>query len=909
MGWFWQDSAKTAKPSTSQTAPSQSTAQAPSQPPQDQNDTSSSPDVDPEVRRFLEDLMGELKGTGSSGSDQQPPPEPSPADPALGSSSPPPASQSSSSIPWSSWFSRSSTPADPSSGSTPNTHTDTPSRRADQQVEASSPPTEERLSPLAESLLPTTMDCEQAFNQAFYCQSLGGQWNNIYRYGNVRPCSENWDDFWFCMRVKGYAAGKVKDDMIREHYRKKHLAKYGSGKPNSEDVWKERKERLPPGTAFVEPAEAPTVSDAEYQSNLVDLLDGGAVIATSAGSTAGTREATRSTAGHAAGSATGTVELHHDGVGDSLKLLLLSLVLLLSCLLALVQPGDSLVNLGLELLLVGSIKLLVDLGVGEGVAQGVSVGLETVLGSDTLGLKLILLLELLGLSQHALDLLLGQAALVVGDDDLVGLAGTLLKGGDVHDTVGINIEGDLDLRNTTGCGGNAGKLELAEQVVVLGALTLTLVDLDEDTRLVVGEGREDLGLLGGNGGVARDELGHHTTSGLNTQRQRCDIQKQDLVGGLGAGVTRQDGGLDGGTVGNSLIGVDGLVGLLAVEVVRDQLLDTGDTGRTSDQDDLVDLRLVDLGVGQDTVNGLQGRAEEVLAELLETSTGDGGVEVNTLKQGVDLDGSLSGRGQSSLSTLASSAETTQSTRVGAQVLLEFPFEFVYKVVDETVVEVLTTQMSVTGGRLDLEDTLLDGQQGHIEGTTTQIEDEDVALALDLLVETVSDSGSGRLVDDTENVQASNETGVLGGLTLRVVEVGRNGDDSVVNGATQVCLSGLTHLGQDHRGDLLGGEVLGLALELDLNDRLTSLVDNLEGEVLHVGLNLRVDKLATNQPLRVEDGVVGVHSDLVLGGISDQTLGVGESDERGCCAVTLVVGDAGMIVVPKSIPTAGAIVKD
>lgn len=109
------------------------------------------------------------------------------------------------------------------------------------------------------------MDCEQAFNQAFYCQSLGGQWNNIYRYGSVRSCSENWDDFWFCMRVKGYQAGPVKDNMIREHYRKKHLAKYGDGKPNSEDVWRERRERVPPGSAFSEQVEAPTVSDAEYQ--------------------------------------------------------------------------------------------------------------------------------------------------------------------------------------------------------------------------------------------------------------------------------------------------------------------------------------------------------------------------------------------------------------------------------------------------------------------------------------------------------------------------------------------------------------------------------------------------------------------------------------------------------------------
>lgn len=83
----------------------------------------------------------------------------------------------------------------------------------------------------------------------------------------------------------------------------------------------------------------------------------------------------------------------------------------------------------------------------------------------------------------------------------------------------------------------------------------------------------------------------------------------------------------------------------------------------------MNLGLVDLGVGQDTVDGLQGGAEQVLAQLLETSTGDGGVEVNTLEQGVDLDGGLRGGGQSSLGPLASSAETTQSTSVGAEVLL------------------------------------------------------------------------------------------------------------------------------------------------------------------------------------------------------------------------------------------------
>jgi hypothetical protein len=217
-------------------------------------------------------------------------------------------------------------------------------------------------------------------------------------------------------------------------------------------------------------------------------------------------------------------------------------------------------------------------------------------------------------------------------------------------------------------------------------------------------------------------------------------------------------------------------------------------------------------------------------------------------------------------------------------------ELVNEVVDEAVVEVLTTQVSVTGSGLDLEDTLLDGKERHIEGTTTKIEDQDVALALDLLVKTVGNGSSGGLVDDTQDVEAGNETGILGSLTLAVVEVGGDSDNGVVDGGAKVALGRLAHLDEDHGGDLLGGEVLGLALELNLDDGLASLVNDLEGEVLHVGLDLSIGELATNEALGVEDGVGGVHGDLVLCRVADETLGIGEGDERGCCAVTLVVGD-------------------
>ncbi len=217
-------------------------------------------------------------------------------------------------------------------------------------------------------------------------------------------------------------------------------------------------------------------------------------------------------------------------------------------------------------------------------------------------------------------------------------------------------------------------------------------------------------------------------------------------------------------------------------------------------------------------------------------------------------------------------------------------EFVDEVVDQTIVKVFTTQMGITGGRLDFENALLDGQEGDIESPTTKVEDQDVALTFCLLVETVGDGSSSGLVDDTEDVEASNETGILGSLTLGVVEVGWDSDNSIVDGATKIGFSSFSHLGQDHGGDLFRCEVLVLTLELDRDNGLALLLDNLEREVLHVGLDLGIVEFPSDQTLSVEDCVCRVHGNLVLCSISNQSLCVGEGHEGGSGTIALIVGD-------------------
>ena len=95
----------------------------------------------------------------------------------------------------------------------------------------------------------------------------------------------------------------------------------------------------------------------------------------------------------------------------------------------------------------------------------------------------------------------------------------------------------------------------------------------------------------------------------------------------------------------------------------------------------------------------------------------------------------------------------------------FTLELGGKVVHQAIVKVFTTQVGITSSGLDFEDTLLNSQEGYIESTSAEIEDEDVTFAGNLLVETVGNGSGSWLVDDTEYVKSRNDTSILGGLSL------------------------------------------------------------------------------------------------------------------------------------------------
>ena len=264
-------------------------------------------------------------------------------------------------------------------------------------------------------------------------------------------------------------------------------------------------------------------------------------------------------------------------------------------------------------------------------------------------------------ADHLVDVLLGEHR-GRGDGDLLLLVGGLVLGRHIEDAVGVDVKGDLDLRHAARSRWNAIEPEGGQLFVVARHLALALEDHDVDRGLVLRCRREDLGMAGGDGRVAVDHLGRHAAQGLDPERERGDVQQQDILD-----LAAQDAGLDGGTDRDYLIGVDALVGLLAAEHGLDVLDDGRHAGHATDQDHLVDVGRLEAGIGQCLADRTLRLLDQVGDQVLELGPGQGHDQVLGARcVGADerqVDLGLGGAGQLDLRLLGGLLEALQRDAV------------------------------------------------------------------------------------------------------------------------------------------------------------------------------------------------------------------------------------------------------
>ena len=203
-----------------------------------------------------------------------------------------------------------------------------------------------------------------------------------------------------------------------------------------------------------------------------------------------------------------------------------------------------------------------------------------------------------------------------------------------------------------------------------------------------------LRLLGRNRGVAANHLGHHATEGLNAQGQRSDVQQQDVLN-----LTGQNTTLNRSADGDDFIGVDRLVGVLAGDALDQLVKHWRDAGGTTHHHDFIQFTGGELGVLERCSTGMAQRSISLEA----SSSNLARVRVRSRCLGPrepPMNGrliSFGGVGQPNLGLLSGFSETLQSLLVLTQVDALVGLERLRQVVDDHLVEVVTTEVGVTRG--------------------------------------------------------------------------------------------------------------------------------------------------------------------------------------------------------------------
>lgn len=152
--------------------------------------------------------------------------------------------------------------------------------------------------------------------------------------------------------------------------------------------------------------------------------------------------------------------------------------------------------------------------------------------------------------------------------------------------------------------------------------------------------------------------------------------------------------------------------------------------------------------------------QEVRGQLLELGARELLVQVQRALGGSrdvgQVDRGLRGGGQLDLRLLGGLAQTLERHLVLGEVHAVAVGELLHQVVDDALVPVVTTEVVVTVGGLDLDDAVADLEERHVEGAATEVEDEN---GLVVLVQAVGQGGGGRLVDDAQDVQTRDLAGL------------------------------------------------------------------------------------------------------------------------------------------------------
>ena len=183
---------------------------------------------------------------------------------------------------------------------------------------------------------------------------------------------------------------------------------------------------------------------------------------------------------------------------------------------------------------------------------------------------------------HTLNFVLIQCA-GRSNGDFLFFASAKVFSTNIYDTVGINVESNLDFRNTTRSCRNTAKFKATKSFIISSHLAFALQDVNINGRLIVGSSREYLFTRSRNGGITINYLREYSAQSFDTQRQWSYIKKQNVFY-----FASQNTCLDSSANCDAFIRVNATMWFFAKDLLN-SILNRRNTGRTANQDNFFNI--------------------------------------------------------------------------------------------------------------------------------------------------------------------------------------------------------------------------------------------------------------------------------------------------------------------------------
>jgi len=415
-------------------------------------------------------------------------------------------------------------------------------------------------------------------------------------------------------------------------------------------------------------------------------------------------------------------------------------------------------------------------------------------------------------------------------------------------------------------------------------------------RLVVIRSRKHLRSLGRDRGVLVDQLGHDAAEGFNTQGQRRHVEQQHI-----GTIASQHGALNRSAHGHGFVRVHVTTRFLAEEFLH-LVNHLRHPGLATNQNHVIDVGHFEASITQRHAARLDRALDQLVNERFELGAGD--LHGQVLRTGRihgdvgQIDVGLLAARQFDLGLFCRFLQALQRHHVLLQIDARFFLEFVDDVVDQTLVEVFAAEESIAVGCQHFELLVAidigDFNDRDIEGTAAQVINDNLAIALLVLVHAKGERCSGRFVDDALHIQTGDTTGILGSLALTVVEVSRYGNHGFSDFFAEIVFGGLLHLAQHFGGDLRRRHFL--VAHRNPSIAIVGLDDG-EWHQVDVFLHFLVFKTTTNQALDRIQRVARVGHRLALGRCTHldfAVFGISDDGRRSARAFS-VFNDLGLAV--------------